>query len=178
MDWREIGRWLSSVTFHIVTKYFSTKKNKKTKSLHSSVYLHEGIIEDLWMEVGAMTWMADGCSDCEYEKLESEVDRYYIIWLFHIQIAVRIRGSKLSQSSITSDCWVTAEEAWLCSCWEWQGGWGVRDHACTNTGMNETRMHGNMFFYEFIDGQSGASEQHKNDAEIFSGKMAWKELTL
>lgn len=54
--------------------------------------------------------MADGCSDCEYEKLESEVDRYYIIWLFHIQ-AVRIRGSKLSQSSITSDCWVTAEEA-------------------------------------------------------------------
>lgn len=54
--------------------------------------------------------MADGCSDCEYEKLESEVDRYYIIWLFHIQ-AVRIRGSKLSQLSITSDCWVTAEEA-------------------------------------------------------------------
>lgn len=129
MDWREIGRWVSSVTFHIVTKYFSTK-NKK--SLHSSVYLHQGIIEDLWMEVGAMTWMADGCSDREYEKLESEVDRYYIIWLFHIQIAVRISGSKLSQSSVTSDCWVTAEEAWLSSCREMAGGRGVRTmHAQT-----------------------------------------------
>lgn len=36
---------------------------------------------------------------------------FIIYHIIHIQIAVRISGSKLSQSSVTSDCWVTAEEA-------------------------------------------------------------------
>lgn len=56
MDPRKIGRWLSSVTLQIVTvTILFLNQKKKKKPCRCPVPLFEGVIEDLWMDVGGMT---------------------------------------------------------------------------------------------------------------------------
>lgn len=54
-----------------------------------------------------------------------------------------------------------------------------QDHACMDTGMNKTRMHGNIFLNVFIDRQNRSSKdrlQQKNDVDAtFSGKNGLKK---
>lgn len=140
------------------------------------------------MDVGGMTWKADIWSSCEYEKNWSKVDRKCTLDPKYGCFIFKYLQTEVEEKCIKKPLIVCNFFRVKMSCHGWvslavflQGMAVGQDHACMNTGTNKTRMHGNIFSNVFIDGQSGASKdrlQQKNDAETFSGKVAWKEMTF